>query len=232
MPASPAAPAPDDVLAVSVPVAAKKTGVGRSLLYDLIARGEIVSLQSRHSPFDRNRRNQKIPRRAQKFVTGTATATAEGLPSPTADADSHRDRQPHRRSAFKGRSHDGPARAGLPCPKAGDTQMNATAPARSRQQGCTTQLRVPSPRQECDTMSTQLVRPARHGNGGGNGGECNHAASRIVRRRFANNTIHLTRQCSVCGGQVGQWLKADLYMPETLPWFDEAFSADGVIATS
>ena len=52
-------------------------------------------------------------------------------------------------------------------------------------------------------------------------GDCNHPNSRIVRRRFANNTVHLTRQCSVCGGQVGQWLRADLYMPETLPWFDE-----------
>jgi hypothetical protein len=33
--------------------------------------------------------------------------------------------------------------------------------------------------------------------------------------------VHLTQQCGTCGAQSGQWLKADLYMPETLPWFDE-----------
>jgi hypothetical protein len=74
-------------------------------------------------------------------------------------------------------------------------------------------------------MIPHLVRPARHSNDGarqgGQGGQCNHATSRIVRRRFADATVHLTRQCSVCGSQVGQWLKAHLYMPGTLPWFDK-----------
>jgi hypothetical protein len=72
-------------------------------------------------------------------------------------------------------------------------------------------------------MKDYVAQPVAHGNdGGAQTGDCTHPNSRIVRRRFANNTVHLTRQCSVCGGQVGQWLKTDLYMPETLPWFDEA----------
>ena len=72
-------------------------------------------------------------------------------------------------------------------------------------------------------MNTQCVlhNADRRNGSAQQGGDCRHAASQIVRKRFANNTVHLTRQCSVCGGQVGQWLKADLYMPETLPWFDK-----------
>ena len=69
-------------------------------------------------------------------------------------------------------------------------------------------------------MTLYLVRPVRCSNDGAQTGECSHPKDFIVRRRFANNTIHLTRQCSVCSGQVGQWLKADLY-PVTLPWFDD-----------
>ena len=72
-------------------------------------------------------------------------------------------------------------------------------------------------------MALYLVHPVRCSNGDARqgGGECSHPEDSIVRRRFANNTTHLTRQCTACGGQVGQWLKADLYMPDTLPWFDE-----------
>ena len=65
-------------------------------------------------------------------------------------------------------------------------------------------------------MTLYLIRPVRCSNG-----ECSHPQVSIVRQRFANNTIHLTRQCSVCGHQIGQWIKADLYMPDTPPWFDE-----------
>ena len=60
---------------------------------------------------------------------------------------------------------------------------------------------------------------------GARGGDCNHAASRIVRRRFAKNTVHLIKQCSVYGGQVGAWLKQDPYVPDDMPWFDRGSSA-------
>jgi hypothetical protein len=71
-------------------------------------------------------------------------------------------------------------------------------------------------------MTLHLNRRGHCFNGGTqNGGCCSRPKVSAVRRRFANNTVHLTQQCGTCGAQSGQWLKADLYMPETLPWFDE-----------
>jgi excisionase family DNA binding protein len=100
-----AAPAP--VLAVSVTDAAHKIGVSRSKLYDLFNRGELswVQIGTRRlvavGELERFLATHRV--RRDSAVTGTTNAAAEGLPPATADAGSHRCRQPHRQIARRDR---------------------------------------------------------------------------------------------------------------------------------